>query len=186
VTREGIYRPTPLVERFSARDPLEDAVASVLKSLGFSVKVDYKVISKAGTEIEIDVWGEKLISDMKFVVYTSCKNWDRPVEVGVIREEFGRILQLPYIPHVRIIVAPTFTESAKKEALADGFVVVETGEKATEENLEKIYQKVYEKLNKLFMGVAPKWMQELAEKAKSIAEEIRKLGEELEKAAGIR
>jgi len=186
VTCEGIYRPTPLVERFSARDPLEDAVAGVLKSLGFSVKVDYKVISKAGTEIEIDVWGEKLISDMKFVVYTSCKNWDRPVEVGVIREEFGRILQLPYIPHVRIIVAPTFTESAKKEALADGFVVVETEEKAIEENLEKIYQKVYEKLNKLFMGVAPKWMQELAEKAKSIAEEIRKLGEELEKAAGIR
>ena len=186
VTREGIYRPTPLVERFSARDPLEDAVAGVLKSLGFSVKVDYKVVSRAGTEIEIDVWGEKLIGDMKFVVYTSCKNWDRPVEVGVVREEFGRILQLPYIPHVRIIVAPTFTESAKKEALADGFVVVETGEKAIEENLEKIYQKVYGKLNKLFMGVAPKWMQELAEKAKSIAEEIRKLGEELEKAAGIR
>jgi len=83
-------------------------------------------------------------------------------------------------------VTPTFTESARKEALTDGFVVVEIGEKVTEENLEKIYQRVYEKLNRLFMGVAPKWMQELAEKAKSIAEEIKKLSEELEKAAGIR
>ena len=186
VSRESISRLTLPVERFGARDPLEDVVASVLKSLGFSIKVEYKVISKAGTEIEVDVWGEKIVGDMKFVVYASCKNWDRPIEVGVVREEFGRILQLPYIPHVRVIVAPTFTESAKKEALASGFVVVEAGEKAIEENLEKVYQRVYEKLNRLFMGVAPKWMQELAEKARSIAEEIKKLSEELEKAAGIR
>jgi hypothetical protein len=48
-----------------------------------------------------------------------------------------------------------------------------------------VYQRVYEKLNKLFMGVAPKWMQELAEKARGIAEEIKKLCKELEKVAGI-
>jgi predicted ATP-grasp superfamily ATP-dependent carboligase len=48
-----------------------------------------------------------------------------------------------------------------------------------------MYQRVYEKLNKLFMGVAPKWMQELAERARTIAEEIKKLSEELEKAAGM-
>jgi len=35
------------------------------------------------------------------------------------------------------------------------------------------------------MGVAPKWMQELAEKTRGIAEEIKKLSEELEKAAGM-
>ena len=173
-----------IVERFGARDPLEDVVASALKSLGFSVKVDHKIVSKAGTEVEVDVWAEKVVSDMRFAIYASCKNWDKPVEVGVIREEFGRILQLPFIPHVRVIVAPFFTDSAKKEAYADGFVVVETGEKITEENLEKMYRRVYEKLNKLFIGVAPKWMQELAEKARAIAEEIKKLSEELEKAAG--
>ena len=175
----------PVVERFGARDPLEDVVASVLKSLGFSVKIDYRIVSRAGTEVEVDVWAEKAVGDMRFAIYASCKNWDRPVEVGVIREEFGRILQLPFIPHVRVIVAPLFTESAKKEAYADGFVVVETGEKVAEENLEKVYQRVYEKLNKLFMGVAPKWMQELAEKARGIAEEIKKLSEELEKVAGM-
>jgi hypothetical protein len=159
-------------------------VASVLESLGFSVKVDYRIVSRAGTEVEVDVWAEKIVGDMRFAIYASCKNWDRPVEVGVVREEFGRILQLPFIPHVRVIVAPLFTESAKKEAYADGFVVIETGEKTTEENMEKIYQRVYEKLNKLFIGVAPKWMQELAEKARAIAEEIKKLSEELEKVAG--
>jgi predicted RecB family endonuclease len=178
-------KPVQAVERFGARDPLEDVVASALKSLGFSVKVDHRIVSRAGTEVEVDVWAEKVVGDMRFAIYVSCKNWDRPVEVGVVREEFGRILQLPFIPHVRIIVAPLFTDSAKKEAYADGFVVVETGESVTEENLEKIYQKVYERLNKLFVGVAPKWMQELAEKARSIAEEIKKLSEELEKVAGI-
>jgi len=184
VAREDVLRPAQLVKRFGARDPLEDVVASVLKSLGFSVKVDYKVAGRAGTEVEIDVWGEKAVDDMKFAVYASCKNWDRPVEVGVVREEFGRILQLPYIPHVRVIVASAFTESARREALADGFVVIETGEKVSEGNLERVYQRVYERLNRLLIGVAPRWMQELAEKARSIAEEIKKLSEELEKAAG--
>jgi TRAP-type C4-dicarboxylate transport system substrate-binding protein len=46
-------------------------------------------------------------------------------------------------------------------------------------------QRVYEKLNKLFMCVALKCMQELAEKTRGIAEEIKKLSEELEKAAGM-
>jgi len=178
-------KPVQVIKRFSARDPLEDVVASVLESLGFSVKVDHRIVSRAGTEVEVDVWAEKVVGDMRFAIYASCKNWDRPVDVGVVREEFGRILQLPFIPHVRVIVAPLFTESAKKEAYADGFVVIETGEKTTEENMEKVYQRVYEKLNKLFIGVAPKWMQELAEKARIIAEEIKKLSEELEKAAGI-
>jgi predicted RecB family endonuclease len=178
-------KPVQIVERFGAKDPLEDVVASVLKSLGFSVKVDHRIVSRAGTEVEVDVWAEKAVGDMRFAIYASCKNWDRPVEVSVVREEFGRILQLPFIPHVRVIVAPLFTDSAKKEAYANGFVVIETREKVAEENLEKMYQRVYEKLNKLFMGVAPKWMQELAEKARTIAEEIKKLSEELEKAAGI-
>jgi len=184
-TPKAVPKPSQVVKRFGARDPLEDVVSSVLEALGFTVKVDYKIVSGAGTEVEVDVWAEKVVGDMRFVVYASCKNWDRPVEVGVVREEFGRILQLPFIPHVRVIVAPSFTESAKKEAYADGFIVIETGEEATEENLEKIYQRVYDKLNKLFIGVAPKWMQELAEKARAIAEEIKKLSEELEKAAGM-
>jgi len=173
------------VKRFGSRDLLEDIVASVLIPLGFSVKVDHKIVGRAGTEIEVDVWGEKYVSDIKFAVYASCKNWDKPVEISVVREEFGRMLQLPLIPHIRVIVAPSFTEPARREAIADGFVVIETGERAVEDNLNKIYKSVYEKLNKLFTSVAPKWMQELAERARRVAEEIRRISEELEKAAEV-
>jgi hypothetical protein len=173
-----------LIKRFGGRDLLEDIVASVLYSLGFNVKVDHWIPSRAQTQVEVDVWGEKHVDDIRFTVYVSCKNWDKPVEISIVREEFGRILQLPLIPHVRVIVAPSFTEPAKKEAIADGFVVIETGERAVENNMNRIYKNVYDKLNKLFIGVAPKWMQELAERARKVAEEIRKIGEELEKIAG--
>jgi len=101
----------PSVRRFSSRDILEDVVASALEALGFSVRTDLKVTSRSGTEVEIDVLGEKVVGDAKFVVYASCKNWDKPVEVGVVREEFGRVLQMPLIPHVRVLVATAFTES---------------------------------------------------------------------------
>ena len=67
-------KPVQVVKRFSARDPLEDVVASVLKSLGFFVKVDHKIVSRAGTEVEVDVWAEKAVGDMRFAIYASCKN----------------------------------------------------------------------------------------------------------------
>ena len=181
---EALQKPPQLVRRFGARDLLEEVVANVLESAGFSVRVDYKVISRAGTEVEVDVWGEKVVGDTKFVVYASCKNWNRPIEVDVVREEFGRVIQLPLIPHVRVIVAPSFAESAKKEALSYGFLVIEVGEKVVETNLERTYRKVYERLNGLFTGIAPRWMQELAGRVRKVAEEIRKLSEELEIAAG--
>jgi hypothetical protein len=175
---------TPSIKKFGSKDILEDVVANVLEALGFSVRVDHKVLSRAGTEVEIDVLGEKIVGDIKFIVYASCKNWDKPVEIGVVREELGRIHQMLLTPHVRVLVANSFTDSARREAIADGFVPIEIGEKVHEVNAEKAYLKVYEKLNKLFTGVAPKWMQDLAEKVKKIAEEIKRIGEELEKARG--
>jgi hypothetical protein len=42
-----------------------------------------------------------------------------------------------------------------REAVANRFVVIETREKTREENSEKIYRRVFEKLNKLFMGIPP-------------------------------
>jgi hypothetical protein len=125
-----------------------------------------------------------LIGDTKFIVYASCKNWDNPVDVSIVREVFGRILQMILIPHVRILVAPTFTDSARKEAVADGFMVVEIGEKAHEGNVDKIYSKVYDKLDKLFTGVAPKRLQELAEKVRELAEKAKRIAEEARRRAG--
>jgi len=172
--------PRPLRRR--AKDILEDVVAEVLESLGFTVRVDQRVQGRSG-EIEVDVWGEKIIGDTRFIVYASCKNWDNPVDVSIVREEFGRILQMILIPHVRLLVAPTFTDSARREAIANGFMVIEVGEKAHEGNVDKVYSKVYDKLDKLFTGVAPKRLQELAEKVRELAEKTRRIAEEARRSA---
>jgi hypothetical protein len=47
------------------------------------------------------------------------------------------------------------SRSQLREAVANRFVVIETREKTREENSEKIYRRVFEKLNKLFMGIPP-------------------------------
>jgi|GEM_PF-329204 hypothetical protein len=172
------------IKEVSSKDILESVVAVVLKDLGFSVRVDDKVFTKADTQVEVDVLGEKIVGDSKFIVYASCKNWGNVIESGVVREEIGRVEQMRLTPHVRVLVTNLLSENAKKEAIANGFVIIEIGERVTENNAEKAYWKVYEKLNKLFAGVAPKWMQDLAEKVKKAADEIRKIGEELEKAGG--
>jgi len=67
-------KPVQVVKRFGARDPLEDVVASTLEVLGLSVKVNHKIVSRAGTEVEVDVWAEKAVGDMRFAIYASCKN----------------------------------------------------------------------------------------------------------------
>ena len=168
--------------RRRAKDLLEDIVAEALESLGFNVRVDLRVQGRAG-EVEVDVWGEKLVGDTRFAVYASCKNWDNPVDVGTVREELGRILQMTVIPHVRILVAPSFTDSARREAVADGFMVVEVGEKTHDGNIDKIYSRVYYKLDKLFTGVAPRRLQELAEKVRELAERARRIAEEARRSA---
>jgi hypothetical protein len=63
---------------------------------------------------------------------------------------------MPLIPHLRMLVAPAFTYSAEREAVADDFLVMEVGERASRENAGNVYAKVYEELNKLFAGVAPR------------------------------
>jgi hypothetical protein len=163
--------------RRRAKDLLEDIVAEALESLGFNVRVDHRVQGRTG-EVEVDVWGEKLVGDTRFAVYASCKNWDNPVDVGTVREEFGRVLQMMLIPHARILVAPYFTDPARREAVADGFMVVEVGEKAHDGNVDKIYSRVYYKLDRLFTGVAPRRLQELAEKVRELAERARRIAEE--------
>jgi transitional endoplasmic reticulum ATPase len=149
IISETVPRPKkPIIKRLG-RDVLEDVVASVLKDLGFTVKVG-KFTTKAGTEIEIDIWGEKSTGNTKFIVYASCKNLDEPVKFDVIREEKGRIDIMKPAPHLKIIVVNLLKDSAKKEAASHGFLVIELGEKVHEGNAEKAYLKVYETLSKLF------------------------------------
>ncbi|MEM1626378.1 MAG: restriction endonuclease [Sulfolobaceae archaeon] len=166
---------------YRGKDILEDIVAMVLEELGFNIRIDYKIKSRAGTIIEVDVWGEKNIGDSYFYVYVTCKNLDKPVEVSTVREEFGRVMQMQVIPHVRFFVASRLTESARKEAISDGFIVIEVGKKATHENAKEVYEMLYNKLNDTFVNIAPTWLKELSNKILKIAEELKKISEDLSK-----
>jgi len=172
---------------------LKNVVASVLEDLGFRVEVEKEIHLKTGgyirgvyrKNIVVDVLGRKHVEDTVLTVYVSCYNRTEPVGAYEIKEEYEKIIRnMDLIPHIRAFVANSFLEDAKMEAMKYGFVIIEIGELVTESNTEEAYQKFYKKFNKLFEGVAPKWMQEIAEKVKKATDEIKRIGEELEKAVG--
>jgi len=163
-----------------SREVLESLTAEVLKTLGFFVKVDARLPSKVGGDIEVDVWGEKIVAGSRFSVYVSCKNWNRKVDRPVIDEEFGRVMNLRKTPHLKILIAKELTSSAKQTAEADGFFVIELGEKVTKENSYEIYRLISSKLNDLFTGIAPPYLQKLAKEVKEVTEKLREIARELE------
>ena len=91
-----------------SREVLESVVAEALRSLGFSVQTDVRLPAKGG-DIEVDVWGVKSVGNAQFRVYVSCKNWDKDVDRTVVDQEFGRVLQLNQLPHLRIFVVKSLT-----------------------------------------------------------------------------
>jgi hypothetical protein len=175
----------PRIKRFNTKNILIDVVASVLEDLGFVVKTEHVVLEREvisgrlqKQQITADVLGVKIVDDLKFTVYASCYNMNKPIGVNEVKYEYGLVRDMRFIPNVRILVANSFLEDAKKEAIEDGFVVIELGEVVTESNIDKAYLKVYEKLNKLFTEVSPKWMQDFIENIKKLTDEIKKnLGE---------
>jgi hypothetical protein len=135
-----------------SREVLEGVVARVLRDLGFNVQTNVRLPARGG-EVEVDVWAFKSVGGSQFRVYVSCKNWDRDVDRHVVDQEFGRVLQLDYMPHLRVLVVRSLTEPARKAALDDGFFVVELGEKASTENSQEVYELVYGKLKEIFIGI---------------------------------
>jgi hypothetical protein len=150
-----------------SREVLEGIVARVLRDLGFSVQTNVRLPAKGG-EVEVDVWAFKSVGGSQFRVYVSCKNWDRDVDRHVVDQEFGRVLQLDYMPHLRVLVVKSLTEPARKAAEADGFFVIELGEKASTENSQEIYELVYSKLKEIFKGIAPDRVRDAIAKLKSV------------------
>jgi hypothetical protein len=146
-----------------SREILEGVVARVLRDLGFNVQTNVRLPARGG-EVEVDVWAFKNIGGFQFRVYVSCKNWDRDVNRHVVDQEFGRVLQLDHMPHLRILVVRSLTEPARKVALDDGFMVIELGRKADTENSREIYEAVYRAFDELFTAIAPPRLREIAEK----------------------
>jgi hypothetical protein len=157
-----------------SREVLEGIVAEVLKSLGFSVQTNVKLPAKGG-DIEVDVWGIKAVGGTQFRVYVSCKNWDRDADRQVVDQEFGRVLQLYQLPHLRILVVKSLTEPARKAAFDDGFFVIELGEKASVENAQEIYSIIYSKLKEIFIGITPDKIMRVIERLKDALKELEEL-----------
>jgi hypothetical protein len=167
-----------LIRAKPSREVLEGIVASVLEDLGFRVSTNVRLPARGG-EVEVDVWAFKSVGGSQFRVYVSCKNWDRDVDRDVVDREFGRVLRLDYIPHLRVLVVKSLTEPARKAALDDGFMVIELGRKADAENAQEVYEIVYRAFNELFTAIAPPRLKEIAEKLAEIREDLRKVEEEI-------
>jgi predicted RecB family endonuclease len=161
-----------------SREVLEGVVARVLRDLGFSVQTNVRLPAKGG-EVEVDVWAFKSVGGSQFRVYVSCKNWDRDVDWHVVDQEFGRVLQLDYMPHLRVLIVRGLTEPARKAALDDGFMVIELGRKAYAKNSREVYEIVYKAFDELFTAIAPPRLREIAEKLAEIRENLMRVKEEI-------
>jgi len=153
---------------------LEGIVARVLRDLGFSVQTNVRLPAK-GIGVEVDVWAFKSVGGSQFRVYVSCKNWDKNVDKHVVDQEFGRVLQLDYMPHLRVLVARSLTEPARKAALNNGFFVVELGEKASTENSQEVYELIYSKLKEIFIGITPDKIKDAIAKLRSAIKDLEEL-----------
>jgi hypothetical protein len=178
----------PKEKEFEGKKPewkvLEEIVGKNLKSMGFNYELNKRLSARGGGTIEVDVWAWKRIGNTTFYVYASCKNWDKEVDRSVIDEEFGRTMQLFNIPHLKIFVAKKLTTPAKDAALADGFIVIELGEKALTNNAQEIYNIIYSHLKELFIGIAPPELQRFAQLAREFSDKLRALADQIEKISG--
>jgi hypothetical protein len=128
-----------------AREVLEGVVASVLEALGFEAHTNVKRQTVSGFPIEVDVWAE----GGGLAIYVSCKNREKPVGADVIHQEAGRVSSLREEPDLKVIVAPSFSESAKAAARVKGFELVELGVKVTEENAHEAFDILRERFKQL-------------------------------------
>jgi hypothetical protein len=176
------------VKEFEGKKPewkiLVEIVGKNLKSMGFNYELNKRLSARGGGTIEVDVWAWKRIGNTTFYVYASCKNWDKEVDISVINEEFGRTMQLFNIPHLKIFVAKKLTAPAKDAAVADGFIVIELGEKALTNNAQEIYNIIYSYLKELFIGIAPPELQRFAQLAREFSDKLRALADQIEKISG--
>jgi hypothetical protein len=174
--------PPPMPERFKvkpSREILEGIISAVFEDLGFKVSTNVSKEPRRGSPIEVDVWAERIVSGMRFSVYVSCKNWNTAIDRPVIDEENGRVMNLRDLPQLKAIVAKELTKPAKETAEADGFIVIELGNKAEAENAVQIYELVYRTFNELFTSIAPPRLRVIASKISDVRESLRKIEEEL-------
>ncbi len=180
---EAALAPRQYSSAVKTREILEGIVASALRALGFSVKTNIRMWEKGHSRVEVDVWAEKPVAGTRFKVYVSCKNWNRDVGLQVVHEEAGRTQSLLDAPHLKVLIVKSMNPVAKTAAEASGFLVIELGEKATEENADAIYRMVYGKLSEIFTGLAPPRLREIALEVAKTAKSLEEIAHKLEQLA---
>jgi len=90
------------------------------------------------------------------------------------------VLNLQEVPHLRILIVKSMSKPAKEVAEADGFFVIELGEKATEANAQQIYEHIYKRLSEIFTGIAPPQLLEIAKRVSQTADELSRIARMLE------
>lgn len=63
---------------------LEQKVAALIASLGYSVRTNVMLEGRSGARHEIDVLGEKADALSSFTVAVECKAWEQPIEKDVV------------------------------------------------------------------------------------------------------
>jgi uncharacterized protein (UPF0335 family) len=179
-TQAQIFIPSTLqfcrvIRETPSTDYLKIAAACALETLGFRVSIEHAV--KPG--ITIDIWAEKNVvtvgSISNILVYVSCKNIDKPVDLDELSKDIGKLSMLSVKPHIQIIIAPKFTSEARSEALSKGFIVIETNERVTPENVEKIYNSILNALSSLITVVPYKQIMESINKIETLENRITEL-----------
>jgi len=167
----------------STREVLEKIVSELLGEMGFSVDTNVKLDTRGGGKVEVDIWDARKLLVGTFMCMFRARIGKRGGR-QVIDGEFGRVQQLIQMPHLKVLVVGKLTDPARREALADGFIVIELGEKASADNAGDIYEVIYGHLRELFVEMAPPELQKLAEEARKIFDKLREMAEKLSRIAG--
>ncbi len=158
---------------------LEGIVRDVLTVLGFRADANVRKETREGERAEVDVWASKQAGSVQFTVYTSCKNWDKAVDRPVVDQEVGRVSNLRELPHLKVLVAKELNDHARSSAKANGFMVVELGTKADDQNAAECFGLVHRAINELFVGIAPSWLADRAVKIEQMATELRGIADSM-------
>jgi hypothetical protein len=149
---EGYHVVVPAPYRDMYSRILKHIVASVLSDLGFKAEIDKKFPIGDSTVV-IDVWATKEINKFEFWAYVSCEKWNSSMSVDDVNSEQAKIKQLPIKPHLKILVAKSIEENAKKTALDDGFIIIELGSR--EPNVEELHMVIRAGIKSIFIGLIP-------------------------------
>ena len=109
-------------EKFTQEIYQELVNADVVKST--KVKHNIKILGKSGQKHQIDVYWEYEIAGVKHKVAIECKNYNRTVPIGKVRDFFGVIYDLNNVAGI-MVTKIGYQEGAKKYASYYGINLME-------------------------------------------------------------